>query len=182
MIELVRIGKELIIIVLLNLVLGVRKLEKIEFIGVKEKGKWMVRKLMRAGFEVNMFVREKDSINDLLVSGGVYKSTIAKCIDGCNKIITFSDFPCEQEEDIFGTSNIVESAMDGAYIVSIDTRQELSCRLEEEGKKRGLHIVHALSTGDTDNAKYGTTVYNLSGDDEDIEVCRSLFEAMGTIE
>lgn len=157
-------------------------LEKIAFIGVKSKGKWMVRKLLRSGFEVNMFVREKDSINDLLVSGGVYKSTIAKCIDGCKKIITFSDFPFEQEEDIFGVDNIVESAMDGAYIISIDTEKSLSDRLEEEGKTRGLHIVHASSTGDEDNAKYGTTVYNLSGDDEDIEVCKSLFEAMGTIE
>lgn len=156
-------------------------MEKIAFIGVKSTGKWMVRKLMRAGFEVNMFVREKDSINDLLVSGGVYKSTIAKCIDGCKKIVTFSDFPDEQEEDFFGENNILESAMDGAYIVNIDTDKDLLSKVEDRCKEKGYHIVTALSEGDEDNAKYGTTVFSLSGEKEDIDTCASLFEAMGTI-
>ena len=157
-------------------------MEKIAFIGVKSKGKWMVRRLMRAGFEVNMFVREKDSINDLLVSGGVYKSTIAKCIDGCKKIVTFSDFPDEQEEDFFGEGNIVESAMNGAYIVNIDTDKVLRDRLHDECAKRGLHIVDAVSKGDEENAKFGTTVFNLTGEKEDMDLCASLFEAMGNME
>ena len=157
-------------------------MEKIAFIGVKSTGKWMVRRLMRAGFEVNMFVREKDSINDLLVSGGVYKSTIAKCIDGCKKIVTFSDFPDEQEDDFFGENNIVESAMDGAYIVNIDTEKSLRDRLHEEGEEKGLRIVDAVSKGDEENAKYGTTRFNLTGEKEDTDVCASLFEVMGIIE
>ena len=157
-------------------------MEKIAFIGVRAKGKWMVRKLMRAGFEVNMFVREKDSINDLLVSGGVYKSTIAKCIDGCKKIVTFSDFPDEQEDDYFGENNIIESASEGTYIVNIDTDKDLLDRVISEGTKKGLLMVNAVSTGDEENAKYGTTVFNLTGSKEDIDVCASLFEAMGTLE
>ena len=141
----------------------------------------MVRRLMKAGFEVNVFVREKDTINDLLVSGSVYKSTIAKCIDGCSKIVTFSDFPDEQEEDFFGDNNILESAAKGAYIVDIDTDKNLSERILKDAEERGLHVVHGFSEGDDDNAKYGTTVFTLSGSDEDTSVCRSLFEAMGSV-
>ena len=156
-------------------------MEKIAFIGIKNRGKSMVRRLMKAGFEINVFVREKDTINDLLVSGSVYKSTIAKCIDGCNKIVTFSDFPDEQEEDLFGEANIVESAADGAYIVDIDTDEALSKRLFDEASKKGLHVVHGYSEGDDDNAKYGTTVFSLDGSESDVDVCKSLFEAMGSV-
>lgn len=156
-------------------------MEKIAFIGIKDKGKWMVRRLMKAGFEVNVFVREKDTINDLLVSGSVYKSTISKCIDGCSKIVTFSDFPEEQEEDFFGDGNIVDSVMDNVYIVDIDTDKLLLERLDKEGVKKGLHIVHGRSSGDEDNAKFGTTIYDLEGDKDDIDVCRPIFEAMGSV-
>ena len=156
-------------------------MEKIAFIGIKNRGKSMVRRLMKAGFEVNVFVREKDTINDLLVSGSVYKSTIAKCIDGCKKIVTFSDFPDEQKEDFFGDANIIESAMEGAYIVDIDTDDELSKILSKEAKAKGLHVVHGVSEGDDDNAKFGTTKFSISGSEEDIDVCRSLFEAMGSV-
>ena len=157
-------------------------MEKIAFIGIKDKGKWMVRRLMKAGFEVNIFVREKDTVNDLLVSGSVYKSTIAKCIEGCRKIVTFSDFPEEQEEDFFGNGNIIDSAAKDAYIITIDTDNKLLNRIDKEGFEKGFHLVHGKSYGDEDNAKYGTTIFSLTGDKEDIDVCRPVFDAMGSVE
>lgn len=156
-------------------------MEKIAFIGIKDKGKWMVRRLMRAGFEVNIFVREKDTVNDLLVSGAVYKSTISKCIEGCSKVVTFSDFPKEQEEDYFGENNIVDSVTKDIYIVSIDTDKTISERLDKEVMEKDLHMVKGVSYGDEDNAKFGTTIFEITGDKDDIDVCRPVFEAMGSI-
>ena len=55
-------------------------MEKIGFIGVGIMGKGMVRNLMKAGDEVNIFARHPKKVSDVVAEGAILHDTIASCV------------------------------------------------------------------------------------------------------
>lgn len=156
-------------------------MEKIGFIGAGIMGKPMIRNLMKSGFDVSVYARDKSKINDLLVSGAVYHSTIKECVQDCDKVITMVGFPRDVEEVYFEEGNILDSVKEGTYLIDMTTTSpKISEKIYEEGKKRGLHVLDAPVTGGDTGAIKGTLSILVGGDKEDFEACLPLFKAMGT--
>ena len=63
-------------------------MKKIGFIGVGIMGKSMVRNLMKAGFELHIYARDKAKTEDLTAEGAVFHDTIKSCVAGCEAVIT----------------------------------------------------------------------------------------------
>ena len=156
-------------------------MQKIAFIGVGIMGKSMVRNLMKAGFDLNIYARTKAKVEDVIAEGAVFYPTIAQCVAGADAVITIVGFPQDVEEVYFAPGNIMDSAAVGTYLIDMTTTSPtLAQRLYKEGTARGCHVLDAPVTGGDTGARAGTLSILAGGNKADYEACMPLFNAMGT--
>lgn len=156
-------------------------MRKIGFIGVGIMGKSMVRNLMKAGYEVHIYARTKEKVEDVISEGAVFYDSIADCVKDRDAVITIVGFPQDVEEVYFDSGNILDSASPGTYLIDMTTTSPmLAEKICEEGTKRGFHVLDAPVTGGDTGAKEGTLSILVGGERQDYEACHPLFEAMGT--
>ena len=154
-------------------------MNKIGFIGVGIMGKPMVRNLMKAGFQVHIYARHPEKVQD--VEGAVLEESIAACTAACEAVITMVGFPQDVEEVYFAPGNILDSAKPGTYLIDMTTTSPLLAeKIHAEGLRRDLRVLDAPVTGGETGAIKGVLSILVGGDREDYEACHSLFEAMGT--
>lgn len=156
-------------------------MRKIGFIGVGIMGRSMVRNLMKAGYEVHIYARTKEKVEDVISEGAVFYDSIADCVKDRDAVITIVGFPQDVEEVYFDSGNVLDSAAPGTYLIDMTTTSPmLSEKIYEEGTKRGFHVLDAPVTGGDTGAKEGTLSILVGGERQDYEACHPLFEAMGT--
>ena len=156
-------------------------MRKVGFIGVGIMGKSMVRNLMKAGFELHIYARNRAKVEDVIGEGALFHDSIAACVKGCEAVITIVGFPQDVEEVYFDEGGILESADAGAYLIDMTTTSpQISVKISKEGEEKGFHVLDAPVTGGDTGAKAGTLSILVGGKDEDFEACMPLFAAMGT--
>ena len=156
-------------------------MRKVGFIGVGIMGKSMVRNLMKAGFELHIYARNRATVEDVIGEGALFHDSIAACVKGCEAVITIVGFPQDVEEVYFDEGGILESADAGAYLIDMTTTSpQISVKISKEGEEKGFHVLDAPVTGGDTGAKAGTLSILVGGKEEDFEACMPLFEAMGT--
>lgn len=156
-------------------------MKKIGFIGVGIMGKSMVRNLMKAGFEVHIYARRPEKVQDVTEEGAVLHESIADCVADCQAVVTIVGFPKDVEEVYFQPGNILDSAAPGTYLIDMTTTSPtLAERLYAEGTARGCRVLDAPVTGGDTGAKNGTLSILVGGEQADYEACLPLFRAMGT--
>ena len=155
-------------------------MKKIGFVGVGIMGKPMVRNLMKAGFDVTVYARNREKVEDVVSEGAVFCETLAELASGVDALITMVGFPADVEEVYFGAGRILESAKQGTYLIDMTTTSpSLDKRIYEEGKKRGLHVLDAPVTGGDVGAIKGTLSILVGGEHADFDACMPIFEAVG---
>ena len=156
-------------------------MRKVGVIGVGIMGKSMVRNLMKAGFELHIYARNRAKVEDVIGEGALFHDSIAACVKGCEAVITIVGFPQDVEEVYFDEGGILESADAGAYLIDMTTTSpQISVKISKEGEEKGFHVLDAPVTGGDTGAKAGTLSILVGGKEEDFEACMPLFEAMGT--
>ena len=156
-------------------------MKKIGFIGVGIMGKSMVRNLMKNGFDVQIYARHKEKVQDVVEEGAVLCDTIADCVNDCDAVITIVGFPKDVEEVYFDEGAILDSAKEGTYLIDMTTTSpQLAEKIYSKGKERGFHVLDAPVTGGESGAREGILSILVGGDIKDYEKCMPVFEAMGT--
>lgn len=156
-------------------------MEHIGWIGVGIMGKSMVRNLMKAGYSLHIYARDRAKVEDVIREGARFYETIGDCVQGCQAVVTMVGFPQDVEEVYFAPGNILDRAAPGTYLIDMTTTSPtLAERLSAEGRKRGFRVVDAPVTGGDTGARDGTLSILVGGEKEDFEACLPLFQAMGT--
>ncbi|MDO4516639.1 MAG: NAD(P)-dependent oxidoreductase [Bacillota bacterium] len=156
-------------------------MKKIAWIGVGIMGSGMVRNLMKAGFELHIYARNRTKVEEVIRDGAVFHETIGDCVRGCEAVITMVGYPRDVEEVYFAPGHILDRAEPGGYLIDMTTTSpSLAERLYEEGTKRGFRVLDAPVTGGDTGARAGTLSILVGGEKEDYEACLPLFRAMGT--
>ncbi len=156
-------------------------MKKIGFIGVGIMGKSMVRNLMKEGFELHIYARNKAKVEDVIQEGAIFHDSIKSCVAGCEAVITIVGFPKDVEEVYFDQGNILDSAEKGAYLIDMTTTSpQIAEKIYQEGTKAGFHVLDAPVTGGDSGAREGTLSILVGGEKDDYEACMPLFKAMGT--
>lgn len=156
-------------------------MKKVGFIGVGIMGKSMVRNLMKAGYELHIYARNKEKVIDVISEGAVFHETIRDCVSDVDVVITIVGFPQDVEEVYFDQGNILDSAAEGTYLIDMTTTSpQLAEKIYKQGTKKGFHVLDAPVTGGDTGAKNGTLSILAGGNKEDFEHCLPVFEAMGT--
>lgn len=155
-------------------------MKKIGFIGVGIMGKSMVRNLMKAGYDVNIYARSKSKVLDVIDEGAVFHDTVKECVRGCEAVITIVGYPEDVEDVYFGEGRIIDSAEVGTYLIDMTTTSPaLDVKIAREAGKKGLRVLDAPVTGGDIGARRGTLSILVGGEKEDFESCRELLGAMG---
>lgn len=155
-------------------------MKKIGFIGTGIMGKSMVRNLMKHGYQVSVYNRTKEKAQELLHEGAIWCDSVGECASGQDVVISIVGFPKDVEEIYFGGNGILDHAVPGTYLIDMTTTSpQLSVRIYEEAKKRGMKALDAPVTGGDSGAKAGTLTILVGGEREDFDACLPVFEAMG---
>ena len=141
----------------------------------------MVRNLMKNGFEVSIFARNKEKVLDVISEGANFYPTIKECVSGCDAVITIVGFPKDAEEVYFGENGILENVKEGTYVIDMTTSSpKLAVEIFEKAKEKGVKALDAPVTGGDIGAKNGTLTILVGGKEEDYKACLPILKAMGT--
>ena len=155
-------------------------IKKIAFIGVGVMGKFMVSNLLKNGFEVSIYARNKAKVEDSIKEGAIFCETIKECVQNKDAIITIVGYPKDVEEVYLSQDGIINSASQNSYLIDMTTTTPtLSIKIHEEAKKKNLKALDAPVSGGDIGAKNATLSIMVGGEKEDFEACKKLFEAMG---
>ncbi|MDN5101838.1 NAD(P)-dependent oxidoreductase [Aliarcobacter butzleri] len=155
-------------------------IKKVAFIGVGVMGKFMVSNLLKNGFEVSIYARNKAKVEDSIKEGAIFCESIKKCVQNKDAIITIVGYPKDVEEVYLSQEGIINSASQNSYLIDMTTTTPtLSVKIHEEAKKKNLKALDAPVSGGDIGAKNATLSIMVGGEQEDFEACKKLFEAMG---
>ncbi|PUE64914.1 oxidoreductase [Arcobacter lacus] len=155
-------------------------MKKIAFIGVGVMGKFMVSNLLKNGFEVSIYARNKSKVEDSIKEGAIFCESIKECVQNKDAIITIVGYPKDVEEVYLSQEGIINSASQNSYLIDMTTTTPtLSVKIHEEAKKKNLKALDAPVSGGDIGAKNATLSIMVGGEKEDFEACKKLFEAMG---
>ncbi|MFX4266893.1 NAD(P)-dependent oxidoreductase [Aliarcobacter butzleri] len=155
-------------------------MKKIAFIGVGVMGKFMVSNLLKNGFEVSIYARNKAKVEDSIKEGAIFCETIKECVQNKDAIITIVGYPKDVEEVYLSQDGIINYASQNSYLIDMTTTTPtLSVKIHQEAKKKNLKALDAPVSGGDIGAKNATLSIMVGGEKEDFESCKKLFEAMG---
>lgn len=157
-----------------------KTMKKVAFIGVGVMGKFMVSNLLKNGFEVSIYARNKAKVEDSIKEGAIFCETIKECVQNKDAIITIVGYPKDVEEVYLSQEGIINSASQNSYLIDMTTTTPtLSVKIHEVAKKKNLKALDAPVSGGDIGAKNATLSIMVGGEKEDFEACKKLFEAMG---
>ncbi|MFY9094551.1 NAD(P)-dependent oxidoreductase, partial [Aliarcobacter butzleri] len=155
-------------------------MKKIAFIGVGVMGKFMVSNLLKNGFEVSIYARNKAKVEDSIKEGAIFCETIKECVQNKDAIITIVGYPKDVEEVYLSREGIINSASQNSYLIDMTTTTPtLSIKIHEEAKKKNLKALDAPVSGGDIGAKNATLSIMVGGEQEDFEACKKIFDSLG---
>lgn len=156
-------------------------ISKVGFVGLGIMGRPMAQNLQKAGFELHIWARHPEEVQDLVKEGMVWHDSLAECVETVDAQISIVGFPPDVEQIYLGEGGIVASAKPGTHVIDMTTSSPtLAQKIEAQATARGLHALDAPVTGGDIGAQAGTLSIMVGGAEEDFQACLPLFRAMGT--
>lgn len=141
----------------------------------------MVRNLMKNGFEVSIYTRTKNKVEDVIAEGAIWCEDVASCSKDQDAIITIVGYPKDIDEVYFSETGILANAKEGTYVIDMTTTSpKQSIKIYNEAKQKGVIALDAPVSGGDIGAKNGTLSIMVGGDREAFEACEGLFKSLGT--
>ena len=152
----------------------------IAFIGIGVMGRGMVANLLKAGNDVQVYSRRRESAQEVVAQGAVWHDSIKGCVREADVVITMVGFPKDVEEVYFGQGGIILSAKEGATLIDMTTTSpKLAERIYSVARERGLQALDAPVSGGDTGARNATLAIMVGGDEDAFLRCVPVFEAMG---
>lgn len=152
----------------------------IAFIGIGVMGRGVVANLLKAGNDVQVYSRRRESAQEVVAQGAVWHDSIKGCVREADVVITMVGFPKDVEEVYFGQGGIILSAKPGATLIDMTTTSpKLAERIYSVAKEKGLQALDAPVSGGDTGARNGTLAIMVGGDEDAFLRCAPVFEAMG---
>lgn len=151
---------------------------KIGWIGAGIMGQPMVIHLLKKGYEVHVFARHPEKVEDAKNAGAIMEDSIEDLTRNCDVICTMVGFPSDVKEVYEKIFSCIES---GKTCIDFTTSSpQLAKELYNQGKALGVHVLDAPVTGGDTGAKNGTLTILVGSDLNDFEKNKEIFEAFGS--
>jgi 3-hydroxyisobutyrate dehydrogenase len=151
------------------------------FIGLGIMGSRQAANLARAGFELTVFNRTRQTADEWVAEHGGTVAATPREVRG-DIVITMVVDAAQVEQMLLGDDGAAHDAEPGTLFVDMSTIGAAHARrIGGELIERGHRFVDAPVTGSAPKAEDGTLTIMAGGSDEDLERANPLFEAMGEL-
>ena len=121
---------------------------RVGWIGAGIMGKAMGRNLMKHGFELHLYARHPQKVQDIVAEGAILHDSIASCVRACDVVITMVGFPDDVREVYMGEGGIFAHAREGQLLIDMTTSSpKLAQELAQLGREKDLRVLDAPVTG-----------------------------------
>lgn len=156
-------------------------MKNIAFIGVGVMGKSMVRNLLKKGYKVTIYARNREKVEDVIKDGAIFCKSIKECVQNKDAVITIVAYPKDVEDIYFSNEGILNSASKNTYLIDMTTTSpNLSKKIFELSKEKGLKALDAPVSGGDIGAKNATLSIMVGGDEDDFLSCKGIFDSLGS--
>lgn len=153
---------------------------KIGYIGLGIMGKPMARNILKAGFEVVVHNRSRESVRELVDEGAVEAHSAAEVARQVD--VVFTNLPDSSDVELvaLGNDGIIEGAHKGLIYIDNSTIKPTTARcLGETLAERGVVMLDAPVSGGDVGAINGTLTVMVGGSSEALETVMPVLEAVG---
>ena len=154
---------------------------KIGFIGLGIMGKPMSKNLIKAGYDLVVFNRSKQSVHEL-VKFGAEEGTSAKDVASkTDVIITMLPNSPQVKQVVFGENGVAEGIKEGSVLIDMSSIAPLVSReVAEKLAGKGVDMLDAPVSGGEPKAIDGTLSIMVGGKKETFEKYKGLLLKMGS--
>lgn len=150
---------------------------KIGFIGTGVMGSSMVRHLLNADYQVNVYSRTKEKAMPLVEEGAEWYDTAKQVAEESDVILTIVGYPKDVEEVYFGTDGVFEGLANGKIIIDMTTSTPaLAEEIAQKAKEISVASLDAPVSGGDLGARNGTLTVMVGGDETAYEKVRPVLE------
>jgi 3-hydroxyisobutyrate dehydrogenase-like beta-hydroxyacid dehydrogenase len=155
-------------------------MQRIGFIGIGLMGRQMGRRLMMAGFPLQVWNRTKEKAGELLEAGAQWSDSPAACARAADVVITMVTDSSASEEVICGSDGVLAGAHPGLVLIDMASiAPEMSRSLAARARAREVSMLDAPVTGNPKVAADGKLGIMVGGPKEIYDACLPVFQAMG---
>ena len=153
---------------------------KMGFVGVGDIGNVMARSILKAGIPLTIYDLNKEAVDKVVAEGAAAAGSCKELMETSDAVISMvRDIP-QTEEVVFGKDGLWEGAKEGSIIILSSTIGPYYPReLYEKGMKKGVRVLDIGVTKNIPTNEIGQFTLMVSGDDDVIDTCWPVFEAMG---
>jgi len=153
----------------------------IAFIGLGIMGGPMAGHLVQAGHTVVGHNRSPAPVQRLVEAGGQGAESVAEAVSEADVIITMVPDSPDVEGLALGDDGIYANARSGAIHLDMSSiRPDVSVRLAEAGRERGIRVLDAPVSGGEAGAKEAKLSIMVGGEEADFKEARPILEAVGS--
>lgn len=122
--------------------------KKIGFIGTGVMGTSIVKHLLSAGYEVQIYSRTKSKASELIELGAKWQNTPAGVTENAEVIFTIVGYPSDVEEVYYGENGIFKTATKRHILIDMTTSTPtLANRIYQTGIEKGIAVLDAPVSG-----------------------------------
>ena len=153
----------------------------IAFIGLGIMGGPMAEHLVKAGHIVIGVNRSPAPVQKLVEAGGRGAESVAEAVADADVIITMVPDSPDVEGLALGDDGIYANARSGAIHLDMSSiRPDVSVRLAEAGRERGVRVLDAPVSGGEAGAKEAKLSIMVGGEESDFKEAKPILEAVGS--
>jgi 2-hydroxy-3-oxopropionate reductase len=150
-------------------------------IGLGIMGGPMAANLLAAGYDVVGYNRSSDKVEKLVSRGGRGAADVAEAVRDTDVVLTVLPDSPDVEAVVLGEGGVLDAAKAGTLLIDASTiRPDVSVRLAEAARARGLRAVDAPVSGGEAGAIEGTLSIMVGGTADDVAAARPVLEAVGS--
>jgi 3-hydroxyisobutyrate dehydrogenase-like beta-hydroxyacid dehydrogenase len=152
---------------------------KLGFIGIGYMGRPIAQRLLKSGFKVAAYDRNRNKAEELIRSGGTVEESVAQLSSTCDVILT-----CLPSDEAVlsihsGPQGTFANAQRGSLIIDLSTvNPKTSLDLSKLGSERGVDVLDVTMSGSTPVAEQGALVLFGGGDRGCFDAATSIFRAI----
>lgn len=151
------------------------------FIGLGIMGKPMVRNLLKAGYEVNVYSIIDSDITEMAQEGAKGQHSCLDVAKAADVIITMVPNTPQVEDVLFGETGVAGALREGKVVIDMSTISSLATRkFAETIKALGAQMLDAPVSGGDKGAKGGTLSIMVGGDAQVFEQCKPILDVLGS--
>ncbi len=156
-------------------------MEKIGFIGTGVMGASIVKHLLKADYEINVYNRTKSKTDELVELGAVWQDTPQQVAEVSDVIFSMVGFPNDVEGIYYGEKGILKANINDKILVDMTTSTpSLAQKIADSAKLLGATSLDAPVSGGDLGAKNGTLTTMVGGEKEAYEKIESILSVFSS--